>query len=136
MEDAGMTVTIDRAGNFRGYYADLDLNEDAPRLIVASHLDTVPNAGRYDGILGVMLGLALVEALEGRRLNFGIEVVGFSDEEGVRYGLPFIGSRAFIGKLLPPHLARLDANGIAMFAALDRYASAHPNVVSAAHHPR
>jgi len=136
MEDAGMTIGVDRAGNLRGYYADLELNEDAPRLIVASHLDTVPRAGCYDGILGVMLGLAMVEALDGRRLNFGVEVVGFSDEEGVRYGLPFIGSRAFIGKLLPPHLARRDADGVAMFAALDGYASAHPDVVSAAHHPQ
>src|SRR5580704_3083750 len=71
MEDAGMTIGVDRAGNLRGYYADLELNEDAPRLIVASHLDTVPRAGCYDGILGVMLGLAMVEALDGRRLNFG-----------------------------------------------------------------
>src|SRR5208283_2728084 len=135
MEDAGMSVSVDRAGNLRGYYADADRSENVPRLVIASHLDTVPHAGRYDGILGVMLGIAMIEALYGRRLSFGIEVVGFSDEEGVRYGLPFIGSRAFIGKLLPPHLARRDANGVAMFAALDRYASAHPDVVSAAHHP-
>jgi allantoate deiminase len=134
MEAAGMAVNVDRAGNLRGYYAGLESNEDAPRLIIGSHLDTVPNAGRYDGILGVMLGIALVEALEGRRLDFGIEVIGFSDEEGVRYGLPFIGSRAVIGKLLPPHLARLDASGIALFAALDRYASAHPDVINAGLH--
>ena len=56
MEAAGMTVSVDRAGNLRGYYADLDRHEDAPRLIVASHLDTVPHAGRYDGILGRYAG--------------------------------------------------------------------------------
>ena len=137
MEAAGMTVRVDRAGNLRGYYAASDkfeIEESTTRLIVGSHLDTVPNAGRYDGILGVMLGIALVEALEGQRLEFGVEVVGFSDEEGVRYGLPFIGSRALIGKLLPPHLARLDASGVPMFAALDRYASAHPDVINAGLH--
>jgi len=139
MEAVGMTVNVDRAGSIRGYYAASDESESgegAPRLIIGSHLDSVPNAGKYDGVLGVLLGVALVEALEGRHLSFGVEVIGFSDEEGVRYGLPFIGSRAFVGKLLPPHLARLDANGIAMFAALDGYATAHPGVVNAVAHPR
>jgi len=139
MEAAGMTVSVDRAGNIRGYYAASDeseIPERASRLVIASHLDSVPNAGKYDGVLGVMLGIALIEALKGRRLGFGIEVIGFSDEEGVRYGLPFIGSRAFIGKLLPPHLARLDAHGVAMFTALDDYASQHPDVVNAAAHAR
>ncbi len=139
MAAARMKISVDRAGNIRGYYAASDEFESggrAPRLVIGSHLDSVPNAGRYDGVLGVLLGVALVEALEGRRLGFGIEVIGFSDEEGVRYGLPFIGSRALIGKLLPPHLARLDASGIAMYAALDGYASAHPDVVDAPAHPR
>ena len=57
----------------------------------------MPHAGAFDGILGVVLGIALVEALGGRRLRFGIEVVGFSEEEGVRFGVPFIGSRALMG---------------------------------------
>ena len=72
---------------------------DAPRLIVGSHLDTVPHAGAFDGILGVVLGVALIERLGGRRLPFAIEVVGFSEEEGVRFGVPFIGSRALIGDI-------------------------------------
>jgi allantoate deiminase len=138
MEASGMTVNLDRAGNLRGSYSasnKLPSDYAVPRLLIGSHLDTVPNAGRYDGILGVMLGIALVEALAGERLPIDLEVIGFSDEEGVRYGLPFIGSRAVIGKLLPPHLARLDAHCIPMFAALDAYASAHPEVVSAALHP-
>jgi allantoate deiminase len=137
MWSAGMTVSVDRAGNLRGYYAasgELESCEAAQRLIIGSHLDSVPNAGKYDGVLGVTIGIALVEALEGRRLGFGIEVIGFSDEEGVRYGLPFIGSRAVTGTLLPPHLARRDADGIAMYSALDRYASAHPEVMDAALH--
>ena len=127
MQAAGMVVNVDRAGNLRGYYSAS--SEAAPRLIIGSHLDTVPNAGRYDGVLGVMLGIGLVEALAGRRLCFGIEVIGFSDEEGVRYGLPFIGSRAVTSTLLAPHLARRDAAGVAMYAALDRFQAAHPDAI-------
>ncbi len=95
MQHAGMTVSIDAVGNIRGYYAGA--RPDAPRLIIGSHLDTVPHAGAFDGILGVVLGVELVELLIGRRFTFAIEVVGFSEEEGVRFGVPFIGSRALIG---------------------------------------
>jgi allantoate deiminase len=95
MEQAGMSVVTDHAGNLRGLYPS-DRNS-APRLIIGSHLDTVPRAGAFDGILGVVIGVALVELLHGSRLPFGIEVIGFSEEEGVRFGVPFIGSRAFIG---------------------------------------
>ncbi len=90
-----MSVAIDHAGNLRGVYpAD---RPNAPRLFIGSHLDTVPRAGAFDGILGVVLGVALIELLAGRRLPFAIEVIGFSEEEGVRFGVPFIGSRALIG---------------------------------------
>ena len=95
MERAGMQVRIDAAGNLRGVYAAL--RPDAPRLYIGSHLDTVPHAGAFDGILGVVMGVALVEQLRGRRLSFHIEVIGFSEEEGVRFSIPFIGSCAFIG---------------------------------------
>ena len=95
MQHAGMKVSIDAVGNIRGYYAGA--TPDAPRLIIGSHLDTVPHAGAFDGILGVVLGVELVELLVGRRFPFAIEVVGFSEEEGVRFGVPFIGSRALIG---------------------------------------
>jgi len=138
MESAGMTVNVDRAGNLRGYYAARDEGpacESVPRLIIGSHLDSVPNGGRYDGVLGVMIGIALVAALARRRLAFGIEVIGFSDEEGVRYGVPFIGSRSVTGTLLAPHLARRDAEGVAMFAALDHYAALHPDVIDPRLHP-
>ncbi len=138
MESAGMVVNVDRAGNLRGYYAARDDGpgcESVPRLIIGSHLDSVPNGGRYDGVLGVMIGIALVTALDGRRLGFGVEVIGFSDEEGVRYGLPFIGSRSLTGTLLAPHLARRDAEGVAMFAALDHYAALHPDVIDPRLHP-
>jgi allantoate deiminase len=97
MKQAGMTAAIDHAGNIRGVYPASFAA--APRLFIGSHLDTVPRAGAFDGILGVVLGVALVERLERRRLPFAIEVIGFSEEEGVRFGVPFIGSRAFIGDI-------------------------------------
>lgn len=94
-EAAGMTVSVDGAGNFRARYAASKV--ESRTLYIGSHLDTVPRAGAYDGILGVVMGVELVEALQGRRFPFDIEVVGFSEEEGVRFGVPFIGSRGFIG---------------------------------------
>ena len=64
------------------------------RVVIGSHLDSVPNAGPYDGVLGVTLAIALMEALEGQRFAFEIEVIGFSEESGQRFGTPFLGSRA------------------------------------------
>jgi allantoate deiminase len=116
MDQAGMNVHVDTAGNLRGYYGVA--NADAPRLIVGSHLDTVPHAGAFDGILGVVLGVALVKALGGRRPGFGIEVVGFSEEEGVRFGFPFIGSRALVGTLDDALLAKRDAGGSSVADAM------------------
>ena len=116
MEQAGMSVRVDAAGNLRGNYGVT--TADAPKLIVGSHLDTVPHAGAFDGILGVVLGVALVKALGGRRLGFGIEVVGFSEEEGVRFGFPFIGSRALMGSLDDAMLARRDADGVSVADAI------------------
>jgi allantoate deiminase len=97
MERAGISVVVDHSGNLRGVYPSN--RPGAPRLFIGSHLDTVPRAGAFDGILGVVLGVALIERLGGRRLPFAIEVIGFSEEEGVRFGVPFIGSRAFIGDI-------------------------------------
>jgi allantoate deiminase len=97
METLGAEVRVDAAGNLRGFYPGL--RPGGPRALVGSHLDTVPNAGAYDGVLGVVLAVALLEELGGRRLPFGIEIGGFSEEEGVRFGTPFIGSRALVGRL-------------------------------------
>ena len=102
MEAAGMQVNMDAAGNLRGRYAGTSNTS----LMIGSHLDTVPNSGAFDGILGVMLGLAIVESLNGERLPFSIELVAFSEEEGVRFHLPFIGSRALVGRVDPDFLRR------------------------------
>jgi len=112
MERLGMTVTVDAAGNLRGFYPPR--NQAGPRLLIGSHLDTVPRAGAFDGILGVIMGLALIDSLNGKRLPIGIEVIGFSEEEGVRFGFPFIGSRALAGSLDTSCLERRDANGVSV----------------------
>ena len=111
-----MSVRVDAAGNIRGFCSGA--REKASRLIVGSHLDTVPHAGAFDGILGVVMGVALVKALGGRKLAFGIEIVGFSEEEGVRFGLPFIGSRALTGELDDALMARRDAEGVSVSEAI------------------
>jgi allantoate deiminase len=116
MESAGMTVQVDAVGNLRGLYAGA--TPDPPRLLIGSHLDTIPNAGAFDGVLGIVLGLVLVEELHGRRLPFAIEVIGFSEEEGVRFSKPFLGSMALTG-VLDTNLLRLqDKHGVSVDEAI------------------
>jgi allantoate deiminase len=116
---AGAEVAVDAVGNLRGFYAGVQFGD--PRLLIGSHLDTVPNAGAYDGVLGVVIAVAVLEALEGRRLPFGIEVIGFSEEEGVRFGTPFIGSRGLVGRLDEELLNRRDAKGISIRTAIEGF---------------
>lgn len=115
----GAQVRVDAAGNLRGFYPAAE--PKAPRLLIGSHLDTVPNAGAYDGILGAVLAVTLLEGLQGRRLPFGIEMVGFSEEEGVRFGTPFIGSRALVGRLDQKVLDLCDAQGICVKKAIENF---------------
>jgi len=119
MEALGIAVSIDAVGNLRGYYPAK--SNTAPRLVIGSHLDTVPRAGAFDGVLGVVIGIALVEALQGRRLSLGLEIVGFSEEEGVRFAFPFIGSRALAGTLDTSALERHDANGHSIADAIHAF---------------
>jgi len=115
----GATSRVDAVGNLRMLYPAE--NADAPRMMIGSHLDTVPNAGAYDGVLGVVLPIALLGALNGRKLPFEIEVVGFSEEEGVRFSTPFIGSRALVGSLDEDLLRRQDAQGISIRRAIEDF---------------
>lgn len=108
MEAAGMHTRIDAAGNLRGVLPAP--NQPSPRIVLGSHLDTVPNAGAFDGILGVVLALAAIENLPGP-LPVTLELIGFSEEEGVRFRKPFLGSLAAIGALDPQTLALTDAHG-------------------------
>jgi allantoate deiminase len=119
LEPLGLPVRLDAAGNLRASYPAAQ--SAAPKLLFGSHLDTVPNAGAYDGVLGVMLAISLLEALHGRRLPFGIEVVGFSEEEGVRFGVPFIGSRALVGRLDAELLKVQDSRGLSVKKVIEDF---------------
>ena len=113
MRALGMQIWVDAAGNLHGLFGD----PGAASLMIASHLDTVPGAGAFDGILGVVMGIALAAT----RPAIAIEVVGFSEEEGVRFGMPFIGSRALAGTLDSPALSRRDRNGVSVAEAIRSY---------------
>ena len=115
----GAEIKIDAVGNLRARYAGADAM--ATRLLIGSHLDTVPDAGAFDGVLGVVLGLALLELLQGERLPFGIEVIGFSEEEGVRFGIPFIGSGALVGTIDEEMLEKQDRRGVSVRAAIEDF---------------
>jgi allantoate deiminase len=119
LKPLGVSERIDAAGNLRALYAGA--GSAAPRLLIGSHLDTVPNAGIYDGMLGVVLAIALLEELDGERLPFGIEVVGFSEEEGVRFGVPFIGSRALVGRVGEELLTHRDRSGVSVREAIQKF---------------
>src|SRR5215470_126823 len=115
----GMKARIDAVGNLRAIYPAID--PSAARLLIGSHLDTVSNAGIYDGMLGVVLAVALLEGLEGRHLPYAIEVIGFSEEEGVRFGIPFIGSRALVGRIDDELLNKSDAAGASVQEAIEQF---------------
>ena len=118
MRSAGMTASLDAIGNAVGRYEGTKPN--APALLIGSHLDSVRNAGRYDGPLGVLTAIACVGALKdaGERFPFAIEVLGFGDEEGVRFQSTLLGSRAVAGTFDRSVLDRRDAAGITMRDAL------------------
>lgn len=114
MEEAGMAVHRDAAANLIGRYEGEII--DAPALLIGSHLDSVRDAGRYDGPLGIMLGVEVVDSLRraGRRMPFPIEVVAFGDEEGSRFPAAMLTSRAVAGTLQRQALEMADADGIAL----------------------
>ena len=114
MEQAGMTTWLDAAGNQRGRYEGQE--PGAPALLLGSHLDTVPDAGRYDGMLGVLLAIAVVERLSaaGIRLPFAVEVLAFGDEEGTRFGTALLGSRAVAGTWDDAWWQLVDSEGVSL----------------------
>lgn len=118
MKEAGMKVWKDGVNNIIGRYEGKDPN--APALIIGSHLDTVTEGGKYDGMLGVLTGIEVVQTLfdQGVALNHPIEVVGFCDEEGVRFHSTFLGSRALVGTFTEEDLRRTDDAGISLEQAL------------------
>ncbi len=118
MREAGMQAGLDAIGNATGRYEGE--RPGLPCLMLGSHLDTVRDAGKYDGMLGVVSAIECVHSLNSRkkRLPFAIEVVGFGDEEGVRFGTTLLGSRAVAGTLDLSVLKMKDGKGISMEQAL------------------
>ena len=116
MTELGMATRVDAVGNLRGVRRSATAN---PRtLYIGSHLDSVPRAGAFDGVLGVVMGVALVELVAAEPLPFHLEVIGFSEEEGVRFGVPFIGSRALVGTVDETLLGRCDDKGVTVADAI------------------
>jgi allantoate deiminase len=116
MRDAGMEVWRDAVGNLIGRYD----GSGPGTFLLGSHLDTVRDAGRYDGPLGVLIAVAAVERLHAReeRLPFAVEIVGFADEEGLRFGTTYLGSSVFAGCFEPRLLDVRDADGTSLADAV------------------
>jgi allantoate deiminase len=118
MREAGMVVRQDAVGNLIGHYPAAQ--PGGRILLLGSHLDTVRDAGKFDGTLGVLIAIACVQALKENklRLPFALEVIGFADEEGVRFQSTYLGSRALAGTFDPADLKRTDAKGISLAQAI------------------
>lgn len=119
MEALGMAVSVDAVGNLRGLWQPQ--RSPAKRLIIGSHIDTVPDAGAFDGVLGVTLALELISVAREMMLPLAIEVIAFSEEEGVRFGVPFLGSRAFAGRFDTALLELRDSDGLTLEAAIREF---------------
>jgi allantoate deiminase len=118
MQAAGMATHLDATASLIGHYAGL--TPDAPVLLIGSHIDSVRNAGKYDGTLGVIAGLVALEDFHRRgiRFPFAIELIAFGDEEGVRFASTLSGSRALAGRVDPAILNERDSDGITRREAL------------------
>ena len=121
MEEAGLTVREDVVGNLFGRRVGSDPN--APVVLVGSHVDSVYDGGNFDGPLGVLAGIEVVQAMEEGdvQTGFPVEVVAFTDEEGARFSFGMIGSRALTGHLSPGDLEHQDADGISIAEAMRDY---------------
>ncbi|QDT68960.1 Hydantoin utilization protein C [Planctomycetes bacterium MalM25] len=131
MRDAGLDPHADHAGNLIGRRTT---SKDSARvLLIGSHLDSVPGAGRYDGVLGVLMGLAAVEALRDANLPFEIHVIGFSEEEGVRFSMPYLGSSAVAGCFQSEWFERTDPAGVCLRDALTQFGAEPGRIDQAAY---
>src|SRR5882724_3947035 len=122
MRAAGLAVREDAVGNLIGRSAGPTTK--AKTLLLGSHLDTVRDAGKFDGALGVLLPIAALLELKRRGviLPFAVEVLGFSEEEGVRFASAYLGSKGFTGKLGAADLKFSDAEGITVGETLNQFA--------------
>ncbi|MCT9852409.1 Zn-dependent hydrolase [Priestia megaterium] len=118
MKEAGMTVNVDGVGNIIGTYG-----EENETIMLGSHIDTVPDGGKYDGALGVLAAIEIVQTIYEQQLPLSkkIEVVAFKDEEGTRFGFGLIGSRAMAGLLTYEELQKRDASDISIQEAMKQF---------------
>ena len=135
MRAAGMQTRSDTIGNLIGRYEGS--SPDAKTFLLGSHLDTVRDAGKYDGPLGVMVALACVERLHtrGERLPFALEVYAFADEEGLRYRTLYLGSSVVAGVFDPIVLTREDADGIPLAEAIRAFGGDPDHLAESARRP-
>jgi allantoate deiminase len=121
MREAGMAVRIDALGSVVGSYRARDGGERT--LMLGSHIDTVRDAGRFDGALGVVTAIEVVRAAAkaGRRFAFAVEVIAFGDEEGVRFPSTLGGARALAGTFDPRALDEVGEDGVSRRAALKAF---------------
>ncbi|RZI58749.1 MAG: 2-oxo-4-hydroxy-4-carboxy-5-ureidoimidazoline decarboxylase [Rubrivivax sp.] len=117
-DDVGIDAVGNVVGVYHGEHRDQqgDPADEPPRLLTGSHYDTVRNGGKYDGRLGIFVPMVCVRELkrQGRRLRHGLEVIGFSEEEGQRYKATFLGSSALVGRFDPAWLDQADADGVVL----------------------
>ena len=132
MLEAGLQVRLDAVGNLIGRHTAT--NNAAQVFVIGSHVDTVPAAGKFDGVLGVLLGIAAAQALAGVTLHHHLDVVAFSEEEGVRFRTPYLGSMALCGVFDPQLLKLTDANGVTLSQALTDF-GLDPAAIPAAAYP-
>jgi allantoate deiminase len=135
MEQLGMTTWQDAVGNICGRYEGRQ--DGAKAVLLGSHLDTVRNAGRYDGMLGVLCALEVVAWLHQNDLQLeqAIEIVGFGDEEGTRFGITLLGSRGLTGSWPEGWLSREDASGVSVAQAMI-LAGLDPSRIASAERPK
>ncbi len=135
MKKAGMSARMDTAGNVVGRYEGVLSN--MPAMIIGSHFDTVRDAGRYDGILGIVTAIECVNTIYEKRLRFpfAVEVYAFADEEGARFPIPFIGSRSVTGQLKEEDLVKQDAEGITLAEALELFGLRPSQIFEATRQP-
>lgn len=133
MQDAGLTVSEDALGTVRGSLA----GNGAKRLLIGSHIDTVVEAGMFDGPFGVVAGVLAAEhfAKSGRKLPFGIDVLAFGDEEGVRYSATLASSSACAGDFDFSTLELVDSDGVTLAEAITRYGKNPADIPAAAYAP-
>lgn len=136
MRDAGLDVGFDALGTVRGRLKPTAAGRAGNRrLLIGSHIDTVVDAGRYDGMLGVVAGILAAEEIQSRGIDlpFGVDVLAFGDEEGVRFPTTLVSSSAVAGSLVPSDLDARDAEGVSLRDALKAFGGDPQAAASAAY---